>query len=95
MRVAFDLSHPYASTVSVDWRTVDVPRQAQDVASSAAGDYIAGLGPARVPREQTRQQVQITVRDDDVDEVDELGVIRCAPTCTATLGREPRVRHHR
>ena len=46
--VAFDLSHPYASTITVDWRTVDVPQR--------GGHRIVGrrrlhrrLRPARVP----------------------------------------------
>ena len=53
IRVAFDLSHPQRSTVSVEWRTVDAPRR-PDVASSASGDYIATSGQLVFPHAERR-----------------------------------------
>jgi photosystem II stability/assembly factor-like uncharacterized protein len=85
MRVAFDLSHPYASTVSVDWRTVDVPHRS-DVASSASGDYTASSGRLVYPKGATRQYVDIVMKGDTRVEDDELVIIAVTKPVNARLG---------
>ena len=85
MRVAFDLSHPYRSTVSVEWRTVDVPHR-PDAASSASGDYIAASGRLVFPRGETRQHAEIVMKGDTRVEDDELVVIALANPVNSKVG---------
>jgi photosystem II stability/assembly factor-like uncharacterized protein len=85
VRVPFDLSHPYASTVTVGWRTLDVPDN-PDIASSGAGDYMAASGTLRFPRGTTRQFAQVVVNGDNVEENDELVVISTSNPINATIG---------
>jgi hypothetical protein len=79
MRVAFDLSHPFKTAVSVGWRTVDVANR-PDAASSAEGDYLAASGRLVYPAGSTRQYAEITIEGDTRTEADELvAVVLSAP----------------
>ncbi|MGH3479929.1 MAG: WD40/YVTN/BNR-like repeat-containing protein, partial [Nocardioidaceae bacterium] len=65
IRIPFDLTHPYASTVTVNWRTLDVPDNPQ-LASSAAGDYVAASGTLTFAKGWTRQYVNVVVNGDAI-----------------------------
>jgi hypothetical protein len=84
VRVPFDLSHPYASQVTVDWRTVD--QQDPALASAAAGDFPAASGTLVFPRGSTRQFVDVVVNGDTTDEPDEPLVIATSNATNATIG---------
>ncbi len=83
LRVPFDLSHPYAKTVTVRWRTVDGADE--PYASSAKGDFIAASGVLAYPAGTTRQYAQVTVKGDKVIEPDELVAISISDPTNATL----------
>ena len=85
IRIPFDLTHPYASTVTVNWQTVDVPGN-PSVASSAAGDYVAASGTLTFPTGWTRQYADIVVKGDAVDEPDEVIVIALRTPTNASIG---------
>jgi photosystem II stability/assembly factor-like uncharacterized protein len=85
IRIPFDLTHPYGSTVTVNWRTTDVPANPA-VASSAAGDYVAASGTLTFPRGWTRQYVDVVVNGDGVDEPDEVVVVALREPTNATIG---------
>jgi photosystem II stability/assembly factor-like uncharacterized protein len=85
IRVPFDLTHPYASTVTVKWRTLDLPGN-PNIALSGAGDYIATSGTLTFPRGWTRQYADVVVNGDGVDESDELIVISLMEPTNASIG---------
>ena len=85
IRIPFDLTHPYASTVTVKWQTVDLPGN-PIIASSAAGDYVAASGTLTFPKGWTRQYVNVVVNGDAVDEPDELIVIALREPTNASIG---------
>jgi photosystem II stability/assembly factor-like uncharacterized protein len=85
MRVPFDLTHPYAATVTVKWRTLDLPGN-PDIASAAAGDYVAASGTLVFPRASTRQYADVVVNGDDLDETDELVVVSLLEPTNASIG---------
>ena len=84
MRVAVDLSHPYASMVTAKWRTVDIDHP--NVASSAAGDYAAASGTLIFPKASTRQYADVVVNGDDIDETDEFIVISLTEPTNTSIG---------
>jgi photosystem II stability/assembly factor-like uncharacterized protein len=84
LRVPFDLSHPSAATITVQWRTVD--GTAEPYASSATGDFVATSGVLVFPPGTTRQYADVTVRGDDLAEPDELVAISASNPTNATLG---------
>jgi photosystem II stability/assembly factor-like uncharacterized protein len=85
VRIPFDLTHPYASTITVKWRTMDVPNNA-DVASSTAGDYVAASGTLTFPKASTRQYADIVVNGDSVDERDESIIVLLSDATNASIG---------
>jgi hypothetical protein len=85
IHIPFDLTHPYGSTVTVNWRTTDVPGNPV-VASSAAGDYVAASGTLTFPRGWTRQYVDVVVNGDGVDEPDEVVVVALREPTNASIG---------
>jgi photosystem II stability/assembly factor-like uncharacterized protein len=85
MRMAFDLTHPYASTVTVNWRTLDILGD-PNIASSAEGDYVAASGTLTFPKASTRQYADVVVNGDGVDEPDELIVISLLEPTNASIG---------
>jgi Calx-beta domain len=85
IQIPVDLTHPYASAVTVNWRTADVPDNPA-LASSAAGDYVAASGTLTFPRGTTRQYAQVVVQGDAVDEPDEAIVIGLSAPTNATIG---------
>jgi hypothetical protein len=85
IRIPFDLTHPYASTVTVNWQTVDVPGNTS-VGSSASGDYVAASGALTFPTGWTRQYADIVVNGDAVDEPDEVIVIALRTPTNASIG---------
>jgi photosystem II stability/assembly factor-like uncharacterized protein len=85
IHIPFDLTHPYASTVTVNWRTTDVPGN-PIIASSAAGDYVAASGTLTFPKGWTRQYADVVVNGDAVDEQDELIVIALHSPTNASIG---------
>jgi hypothetical protein len=84
MRVAFDLSHPYRSTVTVNWRTVNAPGQ-PGVASSGS-DYTAASGRLVYPKGATRQFAEVLIVGDTRVEADEHVLIDLSNPVSATLG---------
>ena len=85
MRRPFDLSHPYASEVTVQWRTVDVPGNPA-FAESAAGDYTAASGTLVFPKGATRQYATVVVNGDSLVEPDEIIDFELANATNATVG---------
>jgi len=85
IRIPFDLTHPFASTVTVNWRTVDVPDN-PNLASSAAGDYVAASGTLTFAKGWTRQHVNVVVNGDAIDEPDEVIVISLREPTNASIG---------
>jgi photosystem II stability/assembly factor-like uncharacterized protein len=85
IRFPVDLTHPYAATVSVKWRTLDAPGN-PNVASSAAGDYVAASGTLTFTKGWTRQYADVVVNGDDVDETDEFIVISLLEPTNASIG---------
>jgi photosystem II stability/assembly factor-like uncharacterized protein len=85
IRIPFDLTHPYASTVTVNWRTLDVPDN-PNVASSAAGDYVAASGTLTFQKGWTRQYVNVVVNGDAIDEPDEVIVVSLREPTNASIG---------
>jgi photosystem II stability/assembly factor-like uncharacterized protein len=85
VRVPFDLTHPYTSTVSVKWRTVDLPGD-PNIASSAAGDYVAASGTLVFPKASTRQYADVVVNGDGLDEANELIVVSLSEPTNASIG---------
>jgi photosystem II stability/assembly factor-like uncharacterized protein len=85
IRFPVDLTHPYAATVSVKWRTLEAPGN-PNVASSAAGDYVAASGTLTFTRGWTRQYADIVVNGDGVDEADEFIIISLLEPTNASIG---------
>jgi photosystem II stability/assembly factor-like uncharacterized protein len=84
MHVAFDLSHPYALQVTVQWHTLDVPGAAY--AQSAAGDFVAATGTMVFPKGATRQYADVVVKGDNLEEADETVFVALANATNATIG---------
>jgi hypothetical protein len=84
LSVPFDLAHPSAATVTVQWHTIDVA--GSQFASAASGDYVAASGVLVYPQGSTRQYAQVTVKGDNVPEPNELVVIATSNPTNATLG---------
>jgi photosystem II stability/assembly factor-like uncharacterized protein len=85
IRIPFDLTHPYALPVTVNWSTVDVPDN-PSVASSAAGDYVAASGTLTFSKGWTQQYADVVVNGDGVDEPDELIVVSLREPTNASIG---------
>jgi photosystem II stability/assembly factor-like uncharacterized protein len=85
IRIPFDLTHPYASTVTVNWRTVDIPGN-PDFASSAAGDFVGASGTLVFPKASTRQYADVVVKGDSVGETDELIAVSLFEPTNASIG---------
>jgi chitinase len=85
LHVRFDLSRPYASTVTVQWQTLDVPGDDR-FASASAGDYEPKSGTLTYPPGTTRGFADIVVNGDARDEADELVLISTSNPTNATLG---------
>lgn len=64
------LSRPAEADVNVDWATTD------SGTAVAGSDYVAASGTATIEAGQTGTNVEVDVLDDDLDEFDELVVVR-------------------
>jgi photosystem II stability/assembly factor-like uncharacterized protein len=85
MRIAFDLSHPTRTQVTVRWATLDVAGSPA-IASSVTGDYIPAAGTLVFPPGSTRQYVDVVVAGDSSDEPDELVAVSTSGAANATIG---------
>ncbi len=85
MHVSVDLSHPYASEVTVHWRTSDVPGNPA-FASAAAGDYVPASGTLVFPKGATREFADVVVKGDALDESDEAVLFGLSNPTNATIG---------
>ena len=84
VRVPFDLSHPYDSDVTVQWRTFDL--DTPGFASSAAGDFQATSNTIVFPRGSTRQYASVVVTGDALAEPDEMILIALHDATNASIG---------
>lgn len=84
-RIPFDLSHPFATVVRVDWTTVDVPSNPA-VASSTDGDYVPASGTLVFTPGSTREYAEIEVSGDSLDEIDEGLVVATHDPVNGTIG---------
>ena len=83
VRVTFDLSHPYASAVTVQWQTADSAEPGY--ASSATGDFVAASGTLTYSPGTTRQFVDVVVKGDSLDEADESVLVSLRNATNATI----------
>jgi hypothetical protein len=84
LAVPFDLAHPYASTVTVKWHTVD--KSGTAYATAASGDFVAASGTLVFAPGATRAFATVTVNGDSVHEFNELLVVAISNPTNATIG---------